>query len=65
MIVLAAVLATMVSAVLAIPLAFVAPYLSGLPDVLQTIAALGCVAVYFGIWFLAFNLLCNLFKVSK
>ena len=65
MIVLAAVLATMVSAVLVIPLAFVAPYLSGLPDVMQMIAAIGCAAVYFGFWFLAFSLLCKLLRVSK
>ena len=65
MIVLAAVLATLVSAVLVIPLAFVAPYLVALPDVLQMIAAIGCVAVYFGFWFLAFSLLCKLLKASK
>jgi len=62
---LAAILATLVSAVLAIPLAFVAQYLDALPDLLQMMAALGCVAVYVGVWFLVFNFLCTLLKVSR
>jgi hypothetical protein len=62
---LAAILATVVSAVLAIPLALAAGYLNTLPDTLQMIALVGAVAVYFGLWFLAFSLLCKVLRVSR
>lgn len=65
MIALAAILATVVSAVLAIALAFAADYLNTLPDTLQMIALLGAGGVYFGFWFLAFNLLCKVLRVSR
>jgi ABC-type Mn2+/Zn2+ transport system permease subunit len=65
MIGLAAVLATVVSAVLAIPLALAADYLNTLPEIVQMTALVGAVAVYFGFWFLAFNLFCEVLKVSK
>jgi hypothetical protein len=65
MIALAAILATIVSAVLAISLVFAADYLNTLPDTLQMIALVVAVAAYFGFWFLAFNLFCKVLRVSK
>ena len=60
---LAAILASLLSLAVAIPLAMGAEYLSSASEVTQVLAIILAVAAYIAIWWGSFNLICNIMRV--